>query len=378
MAKAKKARSSQKAVDIASAAGYKGPPALADDFLLGLVNKRGEKTTGRIGVNRTSNLLSRAGEAYTPEMADELMGMLGNRKMADLNARADRYNPGLLNDILPAVTTAGMLAAVAPAAAAAGAAEGGAAGGGAVGGATGGAATSGNAISAADAALLDAAGMGAGGNLGIGGATAGAGAAGAGGLFGTINDALGTNLNAGNVLSGVIQGGLGYIGAGQQADAIQDVANQNLALGAPYRDLLQQSYGPNFDLWSQPGYADALGRAADISTRAWSARAGNPAGNPTAQAGIYRDVLNEAFLPAMSNYRGQLGQFGGLGLGTAGAAQLTGAQQAGSGLDALAFGAGTALSQQPDWAKILQGMGGGNRSNSNPFSINIGGLKWGS
>ena len=125
---------------------------------------------------------------------------------------------------------------------------------------------------------------------------------------------------------------------------------------------------------NQPGYGDAFDRAADISARSWSAKAGNPAGNPTAQAGILSDVWNQSYLPALSNYRGQLGQFGGLGLNTAGSAQLMGAQQAGSGLDAIGYGIGTALNPQPDWTKLLQGMGGGNQS---PYSLNIGGMPWG-
>ena len=243
-------------------------------------------------------------------------------------------------------------------------------------GGTGTAAATGGALGAADLASLGLTApttgpLATGGAAAMGVGSAAAPAA-AGGLLSSLNNTLGTNVTGGSLASGLLQGGLGYLGANQQADAIQDVANQNLALGAPYRDLLGQSYGQDFDLWSQPGYEDALTRAADISSRSWSAKAGNPAGNPTAQAGIYRDVLNEAFLPAMSNYRGQLGQFGGLGLNTSGQAQLMGAQQAGSGLDAIGYGVGTALNPQPDWAKILQG-----GSNSSPFSLNIGGIKWG-
>ena len=146
-----------------------------------------------------------------------------------------------------------------------------------------------------------------------------------------------------NVMAGGLQAILGYLGAGQQADAFRDVANQNLALGAPYRDTLTQSYQPGFDLASQPGYGDAFNRMADISARSYSASHGNPAGNPSAQAGILGDVWNQSYLPALSNFRGQLGQFGGLGLNTSGAAQLGGAQTAGGGLQAIGYGLGTAF-----------------------------------
>ena len=78
-------------------------------------------------------------------------------------------------------------------------------------------------------------------------------------------------------------------------------------------------------------------------------------------------------LPTLQNDRATLSNTGNWGLGTAGNAQLMGAQQAGSGLDAIGYGVGTALNPQPDWMKILQGGGG----NSSPFSLNIGGIKWG-
>ena len=177
-----------------------------------------------------------------------------------------------------------------------------------------------------------------------------------------------------NVLSGILQGGLGLYGANLQSDALENVYNQQSAIGAPFRDQLQASYQPGFDLFSQPGYGDAFNRAADVSARSWSARAGNPAGNPTAQAGIQSDVWNGSYLPALSNYRGQLGQFGGMGLNTASQASLMNASNAGSGLDALAFGANTALNPLPDWAKIFQQYGSGS---GNPFQLNIGGNAWG-
>jgi len=167
-----------------------------------------------------------------------------------------------------------------------------------------------------------------------------------------------------SVWAGGLQAVLGYLGAGQQADAYSGVAAQNLAIGAPYRDRLNASYGPDFNLMNQPGYGDAFDRMADISTRQWSTK-GNPANNPGIQGGILSDVWNQSYIPAMSNYRGQLGQFGGLGLNTAGSAQLGGAQTAGGGLDAIGYGLGTALNPQPDWNKIF----GGN--------LNVGGTPYG-
>lgn len=220
------------------------------------------------------------------------------------------------------------------------------------------------------------------GGLDAAAALAGATGAGGAGILETMKNALtksmqdGSNTTFGipnNILQGILQGGLGMLGADVQSDAYQDVANQNLSLGAPYRGLLQQSYGQDFNLMNQPGYGDAFDRAADISARSWSAKAGNPAGNPTAQAGILSDVWNQSYLPALSNYRGGLMQAGGMGLNTSGAAQMGGAQTAGGAYDALGYGIGTAMQQQPDWAKIFQGAGG----NQNPYALNIGGIKWG-
>ena len=262
-------------------------------------------------------------------------------------------------------------------------------------GGAGGAASGGSGLlGASDVAALDAAGMGAGGNLGAGlGATAtpsltgtglgawdavqGAGvpsastlpaaaapAASGGGSMGSgvlskIAQSGGSFIPGvpNNVLLGGLQAGLGYLGSSQQADAYKDVAAQQGQYGAPYRSLLQQSYQPGFSLWDQPGYADAANRAADISTRQWAARAGNPAGNPTAQAGIYRDVLNETFLPAMSNYRGQLGQFGGMGLNTSAQASMAAAGQEGGMYNAIGYGLNTAMNPQSSYEDILKKYG---------------------
>lgn len=136
---------------------------------------------------------------------------------------------------------------------------------------------------------------------------------------------------------------LGYFGADKTSDAYRDVANQYLNIGAPYRSTLEASYKPGFDLISQPGYGDALNRSAEIAARAASAKYGNPGENPGAIADITNQVWNQGYLPALANYRGQLGQFGGLGLNTSGAASLGGAEVAGGAIDAIGVGAGRAM-----------------------------------
>lgn len=163
----------------------------------------------------------------------------------------------------------------------------------------------------------------------------------------------------GNVLAGGLQAIGGWIGADKMGDAYRDVAAQQGQIGAPFRDLLLQSYQPGFDLMSQPGYGDAFKQIADTSTRAWSGRGVNPANNPGAQAEIQNDVWTRGYLPALSNYRGGLGQWGGLGLNTSGAASLASAGAVGDQWEAIGAGANTALNPQPNWNDIFKQMSGG-------------------
>lgn len=176
----------------------------------------------------------------------------------------------------------------------------------------------------------------------------------------------------GNVLSGILQGVGGYLGAGQQADAYNQVAQQYMSMGAPFRNMLQDSYKPDFDLWSQPGYKDAFDKAADVSSRAWSAKSGNPYGSPTAKAGILSDVMNMSYMPALANYRGQLGQFGGLGINTSGAASLASAGTTGDEWEAFGSAANTIFNPQPKWDDIFKKMQG----NSGNTTITIAGNPW--
>lgn len=162
--------------------------------------------------------------------------------------------------------------------------------------------------------------------LGQTGAAAGTGAAGStSGLWQRVMNGTATADDWAKIAGNVGSVGLGLYGANQQADALRDINSQQtglarefMAMGAPYRDLLSKSYDPSFDLFAQPGYADAFNKTADLSTRSWSGRGVNPSNNPGAQTEIQRDVFAGAYLPALAQYRGGLGQFGGLGLNTSG------------------------------------------------------------
>lgn len=159
---------------------------------------------------------------------------------------------------------------------------------------------------------------------------------------------------------------LGYFGADKQQDAYRDATNQFLNIGAPYRSTLEASYRPGFNLMDQPGYGDALNRSAEIATRAASAKYGNPGENPGAMADITNQVYAQTYLPALASYRGQLGQFGGLGLNTAGAGALGGAGVAGSEYDAIGVGLGRAMTPQLSLPELYRQYGltvGGTRVN---------------
>lgn len=174
------------------------------------------------------------------------------------------------------------------------------------------------------------------------------------------------------IASGALQGALGYFGAEAQGDAYKDVANQYLGIGAPYRDLLLDSYGKDFDLFDQSAYRNAAKRSADISTRAWSAQ-GNPANNPGIAGSIFNDVLTQTTLPALSNYRGGLMQAGGMGLNTSGNASMSSADTVGQGFNALGYGVGTAMNPQPSVEDILKKYG----TSGQGLQLNVGGNPYG-
>jgi hypothetical protein len=101
---------------------------------------------------------------------------------------------------------------------------------------------------------------------------------------------------------------------------MRDMQDRYLALGAPSRARLEASYQPGFSVFDDAATRDAATRAADISARSYSATAGNPFGSPTAQSGIYQNVLAGVGLPQLNTYRSQNASSGQLGLNTAGTA----------------------------------------------------------
>ena len=176
---------------------------------------------------------------------------------------------------------------------------------------------------------------------------AGATPAAAGSAFSRLMDGTATASDWASVLGTVGATGLGLAGANAQANALKDVYNQQMTLGQPYRDRLNASYQPGFNLaQSDPAYQGALDTAAQAAARATSAQSGNPVGNPGAYAEMQKYITNSTALPYLQNYRSQLGTFGQLGTNTAGAAALGGAQSQGGTYNALGYGLGQLT--QPD------------------------------
>lgn len=138
--------------------------------------------------------------------------------------------------------------------------------------------------------------------------------------------------------------GLGLAGANAQGNALKDVYSQQMALGAPYRDMLAQSYSPNFSMANQPDFMNALNLGADAVARATSTKANTF--DPGAQAEMQKYVSGSLALPQLNAYRSQLGSFGQLGTNTAGAAALGQAQSQGGTYNALGYGLGQMT--QPD------------------------------
>lgn len=231
-------------------------------------------------------------------------------------------------------------------------------------GAAGAAASGGSALlspTLASAAGLGAAGLGStgGGSLlggstaapsaaaSMGGAATGAStAASAGSALSRLFDGTATSADYAQLLGGVAGAGLGAYGANQQAQSYENIANKFMDMGQPYRNLLQQSYQPNFSMANQPDFMNALDIGSQAAARATSAKVGNPTGNPGAYADMQKYISGSLALPQLNTYRSQLGTFGQLGTNQAGSAMGAQTQAQGGMYDALGYGIGQVT--QPD------------------------------
>jgi len=140
--------------------------------------------------------------------------------------------------------------------------------------------------------------------------------------------------------------GLGAYGANQQAQSYENIANKFMDMGQPYRNLLQQSYSPNFSMANQPDFMNALDIGSQAAARATSAKSGNPTGNPGAYADMQKYISGSLALPQLNTYRSQLGTFGQLGTDQSGSAMGAQTKAQGGVYDALGYGIGQAT--QPD------------------------------
>jgi hypothetical protein len=184
--------------------------------------------------------------------------------------------------------------------------------------------------------------------------------------------------------------GLGVFGAKEQADAMREMQDKQLAahqlaqdkqlglnretrdmflgLGAPYRDRLNSSYQPGFDIFqADPALQGAVDQTSNSLLRKLST-SGNPFDNPGGLMEAQKYVNQNVALPQLNTYRSQLGTFGQLGTGTAGQAGLNSASQVNSGAnfiqpqsnsgiyDALGYGLSQLTNPTPDINSLLQQM----------------------
>jgi hypothetical protein len=162
---------------------------------------------------------------------------------------------------------------------------------------------------------------------------------------------------------------LGMLGAKDQGDAIREqtnalqaMQNQYLNMGAPYRDRLNASYAPGFNMASDPAYTQALDQSANAILRKLSTQ-GNPFDNPGGVMEANRYVTQNVALPQLNAYRSQLGTFGNLGVNTAGTAGLNAAQSAGmqnnSGMfNALGYGINQLTNPTSSLDEMIKKLGG--------------------
>lgn len=164
---------------------------------------------------------------------------------------------------------------------------------------------------------------------------------------------------------GILPSALGAYGASQQADAYGDMFNKYFGMGEPYRNLLQQSYQPGFDVAKEPGFQNAMDTALNTYMRAASAgnasgvASGNPYDNPGAAMESQKYLLGNLALPYLQNYRSGLSSAGQLGMGPSaqfGAGQI-GAQ--GGIYDSIGYGLGEILNPKPDYTKQFMNLVGG-------------------
>lgn len=159
--------------------------------------------------------------------------------------------------------------------------------------------------------------------------------------------------------------GLGLYGANQQSGAFADLANKGWEMGAPSRARFEGSFAPDFDLLkADPLLQGGLDTAANTAARAWSAKAGNPADSPTAQAEIQKYLLGSVYLPQGNAYRSQNMTAGQLGTNLAGTATGAGINAEGGMYDALGYGLGQLTKPKNPYEDMMKGLMGGFKLNT--------------
>jgi hypothetical protein len=162
---------------------------------------------------------------------------------------------------------------------------------------------------------------------------------------------------ANTLLGKALPAALGAYGASQQADAYRDMMNKYYGMGEPFRNLLNQSYQPGFDLNKEPGFQNAMDTGLNTWLRAASAgrASGVSRGNPLDEQNRGATIEGQKYitgslaLPYLTNYRSGLTAAGQLGLGPSAQFGDSSIKSQGGVYDALGYGLGEIFNPKPNY-----------------------------
>lgn len=156
------------------------------------------------------------------------------------------------------------------------------------------------------------------------------------------------DIDWGRIIKGAGETALGMYGANQSADAMERISDKYMNLGAPYRQKLSDLYANPDSFLTSKEVTTPVDQGTNALARALSVK-GNPTGSGTALQEMQNYSSNMLF-GKLGEEKTRLGALGGLtsmpasvGMG----ADMSAAQNTGSGLNALGYGLNSMLNPQP-------------------------------
>lgn len=165
--------------------------------------------------------------------------------------------------------------------------------------------------------------------------------------------ALGLTKSDGSIDWGRIAGGagsaaLGMYGASHSSDAMERISDKYMSLGAPYRQKLSDLYTNPDSFLTSKEVTTPVQQGTDALARALSVK-GNPTGNATALQEMQNYSSNMLFgkLGEEKNRLGSLGGLMNMPASVGMSADIQGAQDSASGLNALGYGLNSIVNPKP-------------------------------